>query len=667
MRDYNKNIENLKIKVENYFNKYDKYFVIDYIKSKSMKEYNKKLIGAKLMMNNSFIFDNTWDMEQCNIPYRINPFKWDYTPNGDAEWTFMLNRHEYLNKLLMAYYIEKNDRYIEKLKWFIFNWIDNNEIDIKGGNTIRTIDTGIRCLAWIEILIHLIDENKLTDEEILKIIFSIKDQIEYLKKAYIGKYTLSNWGVLQTTSICSIYLWLNEFLEDEDLIIWAEKELYEQIDMQVFDDGSHWEQSIMYHVEVLNCSMKFINYSKKLGREIDNDFINKIESMAEYLMYSKSPKSTQEAQGDSDITDVRDVLVKAAVLFNNETLKWASFDNIDLMSIWVLGRSGYDKFKKLNKKEPMNKCRLFKDSGNIYIRDTFECNGNYTYLQNGTLGSGHGHTDLGHISIYYKGKPYIVDCGRYTYVEEDPLREYLKSYKAHNVCVIDKDPHGVPNKSWSYFSYGDCLKNYFKNKDNISYVEMPFIGELKNGVPYLINRKVLYIEPSIWVVINDVKCSGEHELECIYNLDNNVKVSLNYNGLDMKNGNNNLKIISEEKFKLTNGLLSKCYNKVNNNNKIVKSLKFNNKSTNYDIIIGDNIEVKEANIKQFNGLDYVDKEVAFSKEFIISKYESYIVIIFNKETYKGGKMYYYKDVPFYGKVIIIHKKGKDYSKIRLKA
>ena len=346
MRDYNKNIENLKIKVENYFNKYDKYFVIDYIKSKSMKEYNKKLIGAKLMMNNSFIFDNTWDMEQCNIPYRINPFKWDYTPNGDAEWTFMLNRHEYLNKLLMAYYIEKNDRYIEKLKWFIFNWIDNNEIDIKGGNTIRTIDTGIRCLAWIEILIHLIDENKLTDEEILKIIFSIKDQIEYLKKAYIGKYTLSNWGVLQTTSICSIYLWLNEFLEDGDLIIWAEKELYEQIDMQVFDDGSHWEQSIMYHVEVLNCSMKFINYSKKLGREIDNDFINKIESMAEYLMYSKSPKSTQEAQGDSDITEVRDVLVKAAVLFNNETLKWASFDNIDLMSIWVLGRSGYDKFKK---------------------------------------------------------------------------------------------------------------------------------------------------------------------------------------------------------------------------------------------------------------------------------------------------------------------------------
>ncbi|MGL4572484.1 MAG: heparinase II/III family protein [Clostridium sp.] len=667
MRNYNVELENLKNKVDNYFNKYNKDFVIDYIKNNKKEEYHKRLIGANLLLNNSFIFDNTWDMEQCNIPYTIKPFRWDYTPNSDEEWIFMLNRHEYLNKLLMAYYIEEDEKYIDKLKYFIFDWIENNEININGGNTIRTIDTGIRCLSWIEILIHLINEKKLDDDEIIKIISSIKEQIEYLKEAYIGKYTLSNWGVLQTTSICSIYLWLDEFLEDKSIRSWAEKELYDQIDMQVFDDGTHWEQSLMYHIEVLSCSMKLINYSNKFEYKLEDNFIKKIESMAEYLVYAKSPKSTQEAQGDSDITDVRDIIVKGAVIFNNELLKWASFKEMDLMSIWSLGKSGYDKFENIKSVEPEVINKMFKDSGNIYLRDSFNEDSDYTYLQNGTLGSGHGHTDLGHISLYHKGKPYLIDCGRYTYIEEDPLRTYLKSYKAHNVCIIDDEPHGVPNKSWSYFSYGDCMKNYFESKDGVSYVEMPYTSELKDGTPYLINRKVLYIDKGIWVIINDIKCSGEHTVKCQYNLDNNIKVCNNLGEISLDNSGDILKIHSKEQFKLEKGLVSKCYNEINNNKKLLKECKFANNNVNYDIIIDSNIKMQEGYIRQFRSEENLSEDVAIVKEFILSEEESYVIIIFNKETYKGGKMYYCNNIPFYGKVVVLHKNGETCNKIRLKA
>lgn len=667
MRKYGDEIRILKDRVENYFNEYDKKFVIDYIEKNTKREYEKKLIGANLLLNNSFVFDNTWDMEQCNIPYRIDPFNWNYTPNGDNEWIFMLNRHEYLNKLLIAYYIEKDEKYIEKLKWFIFNWIDNNEITIKGGNTIRTIDTGIRCLAWIELLIHLISENKLSDDEILKIVLSIKEQVKYLKDAYIGKYTLSNWGVLQTTSIVAIYLWLDEFFEDKELKKWAESELYTQIEMQVFDDGSHWEQSLMYHVEVINCSIKLINYSQKLNSKLDKDFNKKINSMIEYLMYSKAPNSSQEAQGDSDVTDVRDVIVKGAVLFNNELLKGAAFKDMDLMSIWSLGKKGYEKFNSINKREPEEINKIFKDSGNIYLRDSFNENSNFTYLQNGTLGSSHGHVDLGHISIHHNGKPYIVDCGRYTYVDEDPLREYLKSYKAHNVCVIDRDPHGVPNKSWSYHSYGDVVKNYFESKDGISYVEMPYTSTLKDGTPYLINRKVLYINKGIWLIVNDVKCSGNHILESIYNLDNKVKVSINEKEVSLENNGDILKLYSKEIFERKNGLISKCYNEITNNSKIVKKIKFNNFNVNYDIIINSPIKIKSGQIHQFNNLEKIDEDLVIVKEFVISDNEEYIVIVFNKETYKGGKIYYYKDVPIYGKVVVLHKIGEIYTRIRMKS
>ena len=64
----------------------------------------------------------------------------------------------------------------------------------------------------------------------------MKDQFASLRKRYIGKYTLSNWGVLQTASICSGYLWFREYLPSDGTEDWAWKELERQMGLQVLDD-----------------------------------------------------------------------------------------------------------------------------------------------------------------------------------------------------------------------------------------------------------------------------------------------------------------------------------------------------------------------------------------------------------------------------------------------
>ncbi|GAB6167988.1 heparinase II/III family protein [Clostridium carnis] len=672
----NKKFENelisLKMKIKTYMKNYDVDFVKNYIKEECNEEYKKKLLGAKLLMNDSFIFDETWDMEQCRIPYVNSPIKWDFTPNGDEEWIFMLNRHEYLNKLILAYYIENNDIYIDKWKQLVLNWIDNNKIVKTGGKTIRTIDTGIRCNSWLSGLIHIINNNRINDEDLIKIILSIKEQLEYLKDAYIDKYILSNWGVLQTTSIMSCYLWFKDFINNEELFNWALKEAYNQIEIQVFDDGSHWEQSVMYHVEVLNCSMKVINTCENFGFELSKEYKEKVHSMARYFMYCGGPKSIQEAQGDSDRTDIRDVLVKAAILFNDKELKSLAFKKIDLSSIYSLGRKGFEKYSKIEAELPKELNKSFVDSGNIYIRSGFEKDASFTYVQNGTLGSGHGHSDLGHFSIYYKGEPFLVDSGRYTYVEEDIMREYLKCAKAHNVVVIDKDPFSIPDKSWGYKKYGDVLKNYFINKENISYAEVPYIANLNDGTNYIAIRKVLFISPNIWVVANDVRCNGEHYCENYYNLDSLVKLEKHNEYLLATNKDAKLRIYNYkvDDINIQNGYISTNYNEIKNNKKIVTSSKFINYIRNYDIIIGetagDNISIREGELKQYNSSVRVKEDVAIVKEIIVGKDESYVVIIFNEETYKGGKVYFYEDIAIYGKVVVIHKSGTKLKVVRLR-
>lgn len=666
---YSNNIEELKMKIKNYMVSYEKENVVNYIKNQCKDSYKETLKGANLLLNNSFVFDEAWDMEQCKIPYVNRKLDWNYTPNGDEEWTFMLNRQEYIHKLIVAYYVESNDAYINKCKDLIMNWIDNNEI--KEGKTTRTIDTGIRCLSWMYTLIHLINEDKINDDEILKIVLSIVEQLNYLKDSYIDKYILSNWGVLQTTSIVISYFYLDNFISN-DLFDWALDELYKQIDIQVFDDGSHWEQSVMYHVEVLNCCIKAIHMSEVFKFELKEEFKNKVHYMAKYLMYCGGPNSHQEAQGDSDRTDIRDVLVKAATIFNDGELKKNAFEKMDLSSIFLLGYDYNRKYLNLAEKEITNLNKSFEDSGNIYIRSSFENDASFTYIQNGTLGSGHGHSDLGHFSIHYKGKPFIIDTGRYTYVEEDPIREYLKSAKAHNVSVIDNMPFAIPNKSWGYDLYADVLKNYFREKEEVVYAELPYLAELKDGTPYTVIRKIMIISKNIWIIVNDIRCKGKHVCKNYYNFDNNVIIQQKDSYIKCRNDDTIINVCNYniDKCSIKKSIISKNYNEINNSNKLVTKTNFIDKLINYDVIVGEEnnreIVVKDAEIRQFNNKNKISDDVAIVKEIEVGYNESYVVIIFNKETYKGGKVYFYEDIPVYGKGVVIHKINGKHKTIFLK-
>lgn len=660
-------LKNFKQKVKKYFKDYNLNFVIKYIEKFCKQEYTNKLSDANLLLDNIFIFDENWDMEPCDTQYCLNPIIWDSCPNGDLEWTYMLNRHEYLYKLLLAFYIENDSKYLKKLKFFIFDWIEKNSISKNGGNTIRTLDTGIRCMSWLNLILHMVYQNILNDDEILTIIKSIEEQLLYLKNSYIGKYTLSNWGVLQTTAICSNYLWFKDFFEDKSLDKWALEELYNQIQIQVFDDGSHWEQSIMYHIEVLTCCMKYIFYANTFKKKLDSKFLYKLNSMAEYVLYATAPNFKQECQGDSDSTDTRDIMTKASIIFNNNILKYAAFKNLDLDTIFSMGKSAYEKYSKIEIKKPTQLNKNCVDSGNIYVRSSFLKTSSYTYMKNGTLGSSHGHIDLTHISIYYKGKPFFIDSGRYSYIENE-FRLTLKNAESHNVCVIDNCPHSKAIKSWEYSSYGNCLKNYYCSKDEITYIEMPYTAYLDNGTPYFVNRKVLIISPKIWFIVNDLQCSGKHSLKEYYNLDNEVNIYNNNDYIILKNSNAELQLLSKEKFFTQTGIMSKKYNSIVKNIKLIKQIEeFENQNINYDIIADKNIKIKDIDIVQFSSDSTMDEKDVIAKEFEISKNKSYIVIFFNKETYRGAKLYYYNNIPIYGKCIVLKKVNSKFKMIRLKS
>lgn len=643
-------------------------FVIDYIRKNCREEALELIKRANELKNQKFRFVDRWDMEPCNELYEFTGMTWDVSPNRDPEWVYMLNRHDWLYKLFLAFRLTGDESYVEKLKWYLFHWVEHNPITEEGTETTRTIDTGIRCMNWQFLLLQLAGNDLLQEKELDILLGSIKEQYISMRNRYIGKYTLSNWGVLQTTAICMGYLLFEDHLPGNGMKQWAWKELQRQLELQVFDDGAHWEQSAMYHVEVLLCCLKLLSICNCLGLQV-SWLAEKAEAMGRYLMFAAGPDHMQNAQCDSDVTDIRDIMVKAAVLTENEEFKFSGYEKMDLESAWLLGKAGILYYESMYEKRPAQLSLNESDSGNIYFRNHWSEGANYTYLSCGTVGSGHGHADLTHISMYYNGKPFLVDSGRYSYREEEDLRIQLKSAQAHNVCVVDDISMGIPNGSWSFHSYPNAMKNYYREKQGIHFAEMAYQMMLNDQKHCTVIRRVMAADAGIWMIVNDVYCDGEHQIKEYYHLDAEVlaeRLQGEPARWKLSHGAEDLFLSGNADFQKEPCFISYRYNELSDSRCLVKEEQFTNRLLNWTLFAGKGVVVNDVPVYQSGSSEGVDSNVVVAKEFVLSENESLTFLIWNQETFRGAKMYVCKEIPVYAKAAAIYERNGNKTLVRLK-
>lgn len=649
---------------------YEKEHVCAHIAGNCREEAEKILAQADRLMAHTFSFEDRWDMEPCSEPFTLKEMIWDRSPNGDPEWIFMLNRHEYMNKLLIAGWLTGDKAYVEKLKWFLFHWIQANPILPEGTVTTRTIDTGIRCMSWQYLLLHLLGEGLMEEREAAGILESMKEQFASLRKRYIGKYTLSNWGVLQTASICNGYLWFHEYLPSDGTEDWAWQELERQIGLQVLDDGAHWEQSMMYHMEVLLACMKllascraWVRIENRTEFWRDTDWLEKaVDRMSRYVLFASGPDHLQIAQCDSDVTDVRDVMVKAAVLTGDGRYRYAGYDTADLDSAWMFGSAGVTGYSAMAGRKPESLSLAAADAGHIFFRSSWEEDSHFTYMKCGPLGSGHGHADLTHISLHYRGCPILVDSGRYSYVEEEPLRPFLKSAQAHNVCVIDGESHGRPRGSWGYDSFGQSFKNYYREQGPVHYGEMAYHGCLMSGAHYLVIRKVMAVDQGIWMIVNDIRCDGGHEVKEYYHLDSAVQGTPIGTGTDgagecwrlCSGGDDAMTVLGSRPFEAVPCVISKQYNQKEKSTCLVRKTGFTDRITDWTCLFGEGTEAEKTQVFQYGSSRPETEEQVTAMSFCLSPDESWDFLVWNQETWQGGKIHDCRGVPVYAKAAAIH-------------
>lgn len=615
---------------------------------------------AERLKQNIFLFDKPWDMERCLIPYRVAPLDFNAQRNGDEEWCFMLNRMDYLSYLMLSGVMGDEAGYVAGLN-LIEAWAGSHPV-IEQGPSARTLDTGIRIMNIMEALPFLLEAGQLEDECLCRILKSLRAQIDYLKKEYLPKYTLSNWGSIQTCAILSVLPLLSGDYEKDPIFVWAQKELETQFSIQIYEDGMQWEQSAMYHIEVLNYGMKAVYYQRFYGFAPLETAERRCAAMMEALLYQMTPDRQIEAFGDSDRVGISDIFVRGSVLFKHKLFRWAAGEQFDLESLYSLGAAGRHQFDALLKQEPERLNYDGRDSGMYCMRTGWEAKAGFTMFTHGSLGSGHGHSDNLHLSVYYGGEPFLIDSGRFTYREDHPVREALKRMTAHNCVLIDEKEYCLPKGSWGYEAFGLPLKAYVRHEGPFHYLEGTMIG---SDPLQVWTRKLVVLPVGIWVIADEVRQDGAHRMKQYFHLDPAKRGKRKGDGWLIRGKEAALCLRGEGRPGEDIKPCSLRYNELLDHQVLTLEKDFTDRGTAVVCLTPEGIKAEKAAVLQ--NLDTpAAEDLAQARTFRISETESYTVVLFHRELYQGKKICSCAGMPFHAKAAVIHEKNGEKNLWRLK-
>ena len=291
------------------------------------------LARAGEICEHTFLFRDHWEMEPTREPVHFDgPVVWDAVPAGDPEWIYALNRHTIFVNLGKAWQYTGQARYLDAFVSLLEDWLDRVPRTPASENTTwRALEAGLRPENWLRAL-GLFGQ-AVPEPLCRRIDESLARHGAYLAEAHGPFQRLSNWGAIQSYGLFLIGLWLGR-ADWQELALGR---LAENLRHAVLPDGVQWEQSPMYHCEVLHAALDTLLLAQRNGVPVPPALPEKALAMCRALAVWAAPDRTILPQGDSDVIDAGDLLAAGALLFRDPLLAAAARGPVCEETLWDFG------------------------------------------------------------------------------------------------------------------------------------------------------------------------------------------------------------------------------------------------------------------------------------------------------------------------------------------
>lgn len=498
--------------------KYQKKFFLDDWQQ-GFAETHRKTLSAlyhrvSLLMQGLVIFNDSLDMEPCLVPYSLSRYAWHTSPNSDDEWVYMLNRHRFILDLAMMSAISKESTALlyRKKWWYLIHEFIQSSCSEEAAHQLawRPIDVGLRLFHWVISLTYLPEGAGLSEMEQRCLAKAIQHHIAVIEERYVAKYDLSNWGILAVSGVLATSLLLPH-LVSEQTTQWAWQRLHQQLTLQIGSDGVHWEQTPLYHHQVLAIIAELWKICRYNHITPPCDVANWLHQMVSAAYYYTDNRDVLIALHDSDSVDMKLVYDRyrlLGLLVDGHIPESAA-------RLWV-GSCCFDK-----PCVPLMTPYFGGGHSGFYAFKTAE---EHLTLFNGLHGSSHGHAAQGHLMVSAKQHPWIIGTGRYQYTESE-TRVALKSEAAHNALHVVHHPATRIVGSWTYERLATPLYHHQKTQDGAWIVQMGWTARDGANIPYIIQRTLCYlIDPKVLLLFDQFDGASERCLSLDFNLASQVTV-----------------------------------------------------------------------------------------------------------------------------------------------
>lgn len=503
----------------------------DYLISNYKEDVESAMATAEDAIKQRFIFNQRWDMERTYVAETFDgEINFMHQPGGDPEWVYAFNRLKHFISLGEAYLLTEDEKYAECFASQVALWIKNVRPDDPGSaKAWRTIESGIRLDTFVKSYL-LMRTSKAFSRVENDFMSSIAEHAEFIiKNAWNSYHLMSNWGVLANHGLYTAACVFNRPDWQKEALFRLSKELQNE----VYDDGMQWEQSPMYHNEVLREYLDVVLFSDIYGYELEPWFRNKVHSMARAAMCFIKPDGSEPMMGDSDDINMKDLLTYSAYVFMDGEIKSVAFPHLDFETSFIVGEEGIRRYDELEAVPPSSLDFFLSESGNGFSRTGWGDKDSYLRFHAGTLGAGHGHSDQTHISFVNKGKDFLVDAGRYTYVF-DAGRKDFKDARAHNIVIVDNTECYPEKDSWECLSLNKAVNIKAAFKGEAVAFEGGHLGYISSGV--FVNRRVLWLKKhEVLVVIDGFYAKGRHDYESLFHFREGLEPEIDGNTAIVEN------------------------------------------------------------------------------------------------------------------------------------
>ena len=384
--------------------------------------------------------DPVHGIETSRRYFRFLPYL-DAARVGDHKIIWELNRHQHLVVLAQAWRLTGRREFLDDLAGLLESWFEQNRYGC-GINWASALEVAFRALSWIWID-HLAGSD-LPTSTVARLRGGLYQHACHLERN-LSIYFSPNTHLLgEALALFALGLYFKALPPGQRWTDLGRLHLDRQLELQVRDDGSHFEQSSYYHVYALDMFLCYAVLSGGPGGSIAPDLARRIRAMAEYLWALLGPTGEIPYLGDDDGGRLfhpwgnprafgRATLALAAVLLKEP--RWPCIaEDLYPMALWWCGpavlRAAQPDWR------PWQGAHLFPDAGVAVVAREQE----HSVVDTRAFGwarAGHGHAHALAIVHRVGEREFLIDPGTFTYVGEPAARDHFRGTAAHNTVRVD--------------------------------------------------------------------------------------------------------------------------------------------------------------------------------------------------------------------------------------